>query len=242
MLIVGLDAATKWRKFGYALGRVSQGVVEVFSAGTLQSESSKDELSRIIVPELQNASRALVAIDAPLGWPAAAGATFAQHSAGQGIGVDKDGLFHRATDDFVRSKIGKRPLEVGANLIARTAHSALSVLHALREKTGLAIPLAWTPTFEGVAAIEVYPAASLKAWGCAHAKYSDNPNARRQIAAKLRGRIKGIEKRAIDPADAFDAALCLLAALDFLEGEAWSPEDSKRAMKEGWIWMRRSNA
>jgi predicted nuclease with RNAse H fold len=213
--------------------------VHVLDAGTLSSAACNDALSDRVVPELKKASRALIAIDAPLGWPAAMSVTLVDHQAGGRIGIEPDRLFHRATDDFVSSRLGKRPLEVGANLIARTAHSALRVLAKLREQTEHAIPLTWDPAIEGIAAIEVYPAASLIAWGCALAKYKEDARAREDIAQRLAARIAGIAERALDPVDAFDACLCLLAAQDFLEGMAWPPEDRERAIKEGWIWVRR---
>jgi len=40
-------------------------------------------------------------------------------------------------------------------------------------------------------------------------------------------------------ADALDAAVCLLAARDFLMGEAMAPENESLARLEGWIWARR---
>ena len=40
-------------------------------------------------------------------------------------------------------------------------------------------------------------------------------------------------------ADALDAGLCVLAALDFLWGNAMEPEDQQKARKEGWIWVRK---
>jgi hypothetical protein len=39
-------------------------------------------------------------------------------------------------------------------------------------------------------------------------------------------------------ADALDAAVCVLAAADFLRGEAMPPEDQALAEREGWIWVR----
>ena len=39
-------------------------------------------------------------------------------------------------------------------------------------------------------------------------------------------------------ADALDAVVCLLAAMDFLGGYALPPDDRDRAEREGWIWVR----
>jgi len=41
-------------------------------------------------------------------------------------------------------------------------------------------------------------------------------------------------------ADVLDAAVCVLAASDFLQGWAMPPEDHPRAEREGWIWVRPS--
>jgi hypothetical protein len=37
--------------------------------------------------------------------------------------------------------------------------------------------------------------------------------------------------------DALDAALCVLAGVDFLGGNARPPEDPGLARTEGWIWV-----
>ena len=38
-------------------------------------------------------------------------------------------------------------------------------------------------------------------------------------------------------ADVLDAVVCVLAARDFLEGQAPGPRDADRAAREGWIWV-----
>ena len=42
----------------------------------------------------------------------------------------------------------------------------------------------------------------------------------------------------IQLADALDAAVCILCALDFTKGLAVGPENSEVARKEGWIWVK----
>ncbi len=79
-------------------------------------------------------SPVLLALDAPLGWPAALGVALAGHRAGGPLEHTPNRLFRRRTDDWVRSRFGKRPLEVGADLIARTAHAALALLEGLRQR------------------------------------------------------------------------------------------------------------
>ncbi len=79
MLLIGLDAASRLEKFGYAIGRLNRGKIEVTGFGVLQSEEQPDALNDVIVPQVRHAARALIAIDAPLGWPTALGRALANH-------------------------------------------------------------------------------------------------------------------------------------------------------------------
>jgi hypothetical protein len=66
-------------------------------------------------------------------------------------------MFRRSTDRFVHRVVGQLPLDVGANLIARTAHAALELLADVRAKSARETPLAWDHLDHSVpAAIEVY--------------------------------------------------------------------------------------
>ena len=151
-------------------------------------------------------------------------------------------MFRRETDRFVHSELQKMPLEVGADRIARTAHSAVRLLGDVRQKIGAAIPLAWTPEYSGVAAIEVYPAATLRTRGLQASGYKKRSQTveRERMVEGLGVRIVRTEdhRRMVESADALDAAVCVLAGADFLRGEAMEPRDRVRAEKEGWIWFR----
>ncbi len=144
-------------------------------------------------------------------------------------------------------RFGKRPLEIGANFIARTAHKTLGILDSLRKEAAVPIPLAWCSDFsDGVAAIEVYPAATLQSHGLPASGYKKpgDVEVRRKIVDGLAQRM-GIEMsvRSIENnADVLDAAVCVLAAVDFLTGETIQPEDLERAKREGWIWVRAPDA
>jgi len=241
MLLVGIDAATEPKRTGYACGHLRDGVVEIDRSGLLESPRCRDAVAEVIVPALRAANRALIAIDAPLGWPSDMGEALSRQSAGELIHTDPQKLFRRDTDRFIEDVYKKRPLEVGANLIARAAHAALRLLDKLRKATGKPIPLAWTAEFYGIAAIEVYPAATLIAWGCDSGGYKKDENAllRKRIAERVKDDVVGVHKFVNSPIDAFDACLCLLAAKDFIEGKAAAPRDHQLATKEGWIWVRR---
>ena len=93
-----------------------------------------------------------------------------------------------------------------------------------------------------VSAIEVYPAATL----VSHGLRSDGYKKRGQIAERVEilGGLQALVKLPNDlsnmerSADALDAAVCLLAARDFLTGQAMRPKDRVLAETEGWIWAR----
>jgi Protein of unknown function (DUF429) len=145
--------------------------------------------------------------------------------------------------------VSTKPWEVQSNLIARTAHCALKLLQAVRERSGKSIPLAWQPNYESdCAAIEVYPAATLEARGHSSLGYKKgNEIGRREELASVLSDEMVIEMDLDDLVktdDTFDAALCLLAASDFLDGKCFNPSDDKIAQvrKESWIWVRKPDS
>jgi len=185
----------------------------------------------------------LLALDAPLGWPAPLGRALHPHAAGDPLEEAPHALFRRHTDNFVKARVGRQPLDVGADRIARTAHAALDLLERVRQLTGEPVPLAWTANDPArVAAIEVYPAATLTVnrLPAAGYKQKDQIETRRALIAGLRTRIE-LPKDTDLPlanADVLDAAICVLAGADFLAGRTLPPEDLPLAQKEGWIWVR----
>ena len=244
MLLIGLDAASDFKNFGYALGHFEHGRVRIEQAGLVAMPGETNALVSIVAPELRKASKALIAIDAPLGWPAALAVELNSHQAGEALASDKEAMFRRATDRYVKDVLKKTPLEVGADKIARAAHSALAALQLLRVESGRDIPLAWDEQFEGVAAVEVYPAGTLRARGLPDSKYKkpDEMVVRQNVARSLEFELEGLTAHADGSADVFDACLCLAAAKDFLDGVTAPPVDLELAKREGWIWVRRPAA
>ena len=240
MLLIGLDAASDFAKFGYAIGHYEHGRVRIKQAGLVDTPGDRNALVSVVAPELRAASKALIAIDAPLGWPNSLSAELSNHQAGEAFASDKNSMFRRATDRYVKVLTKKNPLEVGADKIARAAHSALAALKCLRDESGMAIPLAWVKHFAGMAAIEVYPAGTLKARGLPDSSYKKPEQlvVRLDIANRLVNDIDGLSTYVNGSADVFDACLCLVAAKDFLDGLAEPPFDLQLAKREGWIWIR----
>jgi hypothetical protein len=146
------------------------------------------------------------------------------------MGASSDELFRRITDTDIQKRFGKRPLEVGANLISRTAVAALELLEALRQMVGSDIPLAWKPEdIEPYAAIEVYPAATR----LAHRAVDKGGSL---VGLESRLDLSAVSPDALASADAVDAIVSVLAAADFLEGRAVPPTNKDAACTERWIW------
>jgi hypothetical protein len=243
MLLVRVDAAVDPAKCGLALGEWScrrRDPVRLRTAGTM---SERGGLAGLLMPALAQAERVLVAIDAPLGWPASLARALHAHAAGAHLDSAAHDLFRRTTDRRVREVVGKQTLDVGADRIARTAKSALDILEQARQLMAEPIELAWQPNFAArLAAIEVYPAGTLKArqLPCIGYKRSGGAPTRKRIARALGAEIAGLHRHAAGQDDVFDACLCLVAARDFLLGEAVapSPTEAELARREGWIWVR----
>lgn len=256
IFLIGVDCAAKpenmglaWAEFDGKSGRlldVKKGSKRLNPVSQLCEWISED-------------SPTLIALDAPLGWPEGFGNKLARHQAGLPIKrTCLETFFNRETDRIVHKCVnkckGNKPFEVGADKIARASFVALEILGKVRQNQkskGQDISIAWTPEIQDVQAIEVYPAATLKMYGYLHESYKKNSDKEKQNREKILDSLSehfpsGIKQChrdcMIKKADALDAVVCILAAIDFLKGEARGPENDlerKRAEREGWIWFRR---
>lgn len=243
--VVGIDCAVDAKKMGLALGKFDGKRTKVQEV-TLGSKKSPP-VEIILNWLMGDRGPVLFALDAPLGWPDSLGKSLAPHQAGGALPPDSHSLFRRKTDLFIRSILEKQSLDVGADRIARTAHAALLLLGDLRGKLSKKIPLAWETSNFDYAAIEVYPAATLKAHGINASGYKNERtggNDRDRVLAEVKNKIDVETSEALDVSkgsDALDAVICLLAAQDFLTGNASGPDSNLEALarKEGWIWARK---
>jgi hypothetical protein len=237
--VIGVDCATQPKRVGLARATLAEGAWRVDDAFMCSgSDLPLDGISAWLSEE----EATLLALDAPLGWPGSMGAVLADHRAGEPLSEPRDRLFNRETDRFVLRLTGKRPLEVGADRIARTAHAALELLAQVRARSGHSIPLAWDHREQAVpAAIEVYPAATLRAYGIDPPSSGRGRPPRGPVLELIANRLDVGSTEWLDglPRDALDAVICVLAGVDFLDGGAMPPEDLDLAVWEGWIWVRR---
>lgn len=225
VIVVGIDCATQPQNTGLALGRLTGGKLALDQVRRASKRQSADQ---IVLEWIRNKDCVLLALDAPLGWPAPLGTALQAHRAGAAIPVHADALFRRMTDQNIEDRLGKRPFEVGANLIARTARAALEFLDEIRKS--IPVELAWSSKLPGgVYAIEVYPAATRLSLGGPRGPVT----------------VQWLKKHAnLPPAwsskspHEADAIVCVIAGARFLMGLAHGPSKAQTdlAHREGWIW------
>ncbi|RME85485.1 MAG: DUF429 domain-containing protein [Caldilineae bacterium] len=241
-VILGIDCAVEPKKTGLAVGDIHEDVVRIRAVTIGQSQK---HIINEIAGVCNRHSRVLLALDAPLGWPRAMAEQLAGHRAGRPLREQAALLFSRVADREVHRRLNQKPLDVGADRIARTALSTLNRLEQLRVAIRQEIPLVWNTEFDGCGAIEVYPAALLVALGINPKGYKkpEHQARRVEIVEKLAGELnlEAVQDAATVDADLLDAALCVLAGADFLRGNAAAPKKEWRETveREGWIWVRR---
>jgi hypothetical protein len=239
--IIGIDCAVDERNMGVAVGSYSDGNCVLLP---LPDRVKARSVSEMVCDWINCSTRTLLALDAPLGWPDSLGAALSGHLAGVGIITSPDLLFRRATDRFVKARLDKQPLDVGADHIARTAKAALDLLSQVRGQTSLPLPLVWNGAFpERAGAIEVYPAGTLISYGLPSSGYKkkNETTVRKRILRGLKRYMSlGVDLEAAENnSDVLDAIVSVLSGADFLRERTYAPEDFTQAAKEGWIWVKR---
>ncbi len=237
--ILGIDAAVDPRNNGLAIAEYTNNRCKVRS---LQTGHRGESIAHQILELIDASCPLLVAIDAPLGWPTALTQALHGHAAGRQLDGDPNELFARTTDRFVREKTGLKPLDVGADRIARTAAAALKLIASLRARTKQALPLLRSPAAAAKGGlIEVYPAATLKQRALPFRQYKkpDATEIRMQIAASVAEEldIQPVTNQCVDSDHCLDAVLCVLGATDFLAGRCAGPAEHVHFQQEGWIWF-----
>jgi hypothetical protein len=229
--VIGIDCAVQPNNVGLILAEYVDSVAVVQECWGYEKSGILPEDQ--ILNWLSAYQEGIIAMDAPLGWPVDLGAQLDSHKAGEFIPTLSDTLFMRLTDRDIQARFNKRPLSVGADKIARTALSAVQMLNQLRRKSNNSLPLAWCPSAKGWNVIEVYPAVTKQAHKMP--EVISNPKelpANITVCLNLWG--NGITGHALD------ALFCVVAATDFLNKIAKTPEGWQvtQAYKEGWIWAR----
>ncbi|MEN8208669.1 MAG: hypothetical protein ABFR50_05385 [Candidatus Fermentibacteria bacterium] len=245
--IIGIDCATQPAKTGLVFAKYENrhiNLVSYLNAGSIEDYSVlPDHRWYPLVKKCQDwigdSEHILFCMDSPLGWPNAMRELLPAHCAGEFIGVEAKNLFNRTTELFIDETIQKRPLEIGANLIARTAVAALDLLASLRMMLRKDLPLLWEQgPLTGSGVIEVYPTATII--GRIGSGTKLNFKTKADILLPILEMDFGpdsIDLLANADNHMLDAALCVLAGVDFIEKRCHEPPDPDAVRQEGWIWF-----
>ena len=104
--VIGLDCATDDANVGAALGTWRDGSLSV------QHVTLCDRLTptTVVGGWLGKVDEpVLLALDAPLGWPAPLAQTLVHHRAGDDLSARADQMFRRMTDRAIHKNVGKTP-------------------------------------------------------------------------------------------------------------------------------------
>lgn len=240
--LVGIDCATQEEHLGLALGRLDDAGELTIERVTLGTAGESAEAT--VGGWLRSASRYLVAINAPLGWPMALAPTLSKHRAGMPLGDSSpDQLMRRMTERTVQTHTGRAPSEVTAERLMRRAISALDLLQRIRVTSGHPLELAWVQTADS-GVLEVRARATLRALSIQQEAYRGRTHKARHAreaivdALQMHARLSVSTVLLTENADLLDAAIGVLAAADFARGLCVAPTDTPRAKREGWIWFR----
>ena len=177
--LIGVDCAVNRKDVGVAYGTCSNGRCTIERLVVAHKDPAG-----LISKAVRRHSCTLLALDSPLGWPERLGRALSQHEAAVPIKADPNLLFRRETDRFIRQTIGKQPLDVGADRIARTAVASLQLIADVASRIESPVPLAWSPKLDGlISSIEVYPAATLEVHGLSSRGYKGTKPAQRLVRA-----------------------------------------------------------
>jgi predicted nuclease with RNAse H fold len=251
MFVLGIDLAAQPSSTGAVVLQCEPGGSSVRGSADRAAERWSAEAHGPADDELLlelGASATAIGVDCPLGWPAAFVDAVSAHHRHDPWPADANRrpLTHRLTDHELRARGQGNPMSVSADLLG---HVAMRCAWLQRE---------WSARRGGEPAwrdgstwlMEVYPAASLRAWGLPSRGYKVRRGAdaeplalRHQIldavVAALGDRLElgEVRERCLDSDHLLDALIAALTVLVVRAGgTTWPlPEQRSIAQAEGWI-------
>jgi predicted nuclease with RNAse H fold len=224
---LGIDLAAQPKNTGAVLLEWSDAGSTVVEAGVGYDD---DRLLELASRAFNGGGR--VGLDCPLGWPAPFVRFVTAHAAGEWLaddGQDTRQLRLRHTDLAVHARLGLTPLSVSTNMLGITAFRAAR-LQSMLKSAGLPADRSG----EGLL-VEVYPAASRRAWSLA------NQRSIREIEAVVPLTLTEDSRKALESEHVFDGLIAALTARAAALGATDAPPAEHRAdtASEGWIHVPR---
>ncbi len=234
MITFGVDLASQARDTAIALIDWSDG---------------RSRAARVVVGAddemiLEGAERAhAVGIAAPFGWPDPFFEVLAQHREGRiedprraATVSGRDEIMYRTTERRVREWLGLKLMSSTSNMLGTTVLRCAGLLSRLQE-AGVEVS-----KVGGGRVVEVYPPASLMAWGLHEKGYKAQSAVRAHILEQVARRISldlgGYLSLCVESDDAIDALIAAMTARAVALGHWRQPiddEERTHAATEGWI-------
>lgn len=238
MITLGIDLSTSRKNTSYCRIDWSVRTPRVVTVPTTPAAGNQWESLHAAIAESDK-----VAIDVPLGWPAAFSREVSAHAKGEAWTADRDKCLWRVTDRRVAQVKGadgkgaRPPLSVSANLIGATAMDAAKELGRYSiDRSGRSGKFC-----------EVYPAVAIRRWGFQDVGYkgADSSEQRNKLVNLVLAVIPwasaapGLQALVCGDDNHLDSFLCALIARLVAIGSAEGPSDDELEMAriEGWIWL-----
>jgi len=235
--VLGIDLAAQPRNTGIV-------VLEPTSSRRWRADVPPDAPTDEHLVEL-GARVDLVGVDAPLGWPIDFVQAVRAHEAREPWPGTKDRrtLTHRRTDDTVRDHGRGNPMSASADLLGHVAMRCALLQRDWARRWGSAANRDGSGRL-----VEVYPAASLRAWGLPDRGYksatAEAGRTRTRIVDHI-GQVCGrwlevgpVRSECINSDHTLDALIAAITAAAARWGATYPPEsveDHHCAVLEGWI-------
>jgi hypothetical protein len=237
LYIIGIDSAVQDKNIGMVLCEYVNRQIHI------KDKWDKSNTFEYQIEKWIDKNKTILAFDSPLGWPKAFSEQLNNHHAGMTLGNDDKLFFKRQTDIDIALRFGKIPLEVSADRIARTAFHTLRRLGNLKTINSRKIEIIWNTTdYFDIGYIEVYPASTLLANKLSIRGYKQSEEQRKRIFEDLAKQYTIINEEVTSLFSIehdFDAFICCLAGVDFLENRCKRYKELNDVIrKEGWIWTK----
>jgi hypothetical protein len=246
MFVLGIDLAAQPASTGAVVLRCESAGGSAERSSTSWSVEAHGPADDELLVQL-GAEATAIGVDCPLGWPSAfVDAVGAHHRHDPWPAeADRRPLTHRLTDHELRARRQGNPMSVSADLLGHVAMRCAWLQRewsAQRGEPALRDGSTWL--------MEVYPAASLRAWGLPSRGYKvrrgadAEPLARRHqildalvVALGDRLELGEVRERCLDSDHLLDALIAALTVLVVRAGgTTWPlPEQRSIAQAEGWI-------
>ncbi len=227
MKLVGIDFSTNPRDCGICV--LEGGAITHIGRGSKAAEHPDWLVGHC-------AEAAVVAVDVPFGWPRPFMEALSCYRIGDALDLPREQYRLRATDFWIKENIPPlQPLSVSTDKLGSTSIVGTKLLRALDNEGFRLSPRSAVPS---AAVVEVYPAASLRAWGLAH-KNIETPTMLETLRKAFKLAIEDADREILlRSRHCLDALVSALTAREYADGNTFYPPKyipDETIEIEGWI-------